>query len=88
MKISGKKREKISEQLLAYLYSISPKSAFTSKIAEEVARDEEFIKNLLVELKNKRLLNEIKKNPKGIPYQKRIRWKLSDEAYKLYNGLQ
>ena len=40
MKISDKKRDKISEQILAFLYSISLKPAFTSHIAQEVARDE------------------------------------------------
>ena len=64
MKISNKKREKISEQILAYLYSINPKPTFTSHIAQELARDEEFIKALLIELKNKGLVIEIKKTQK------------------------
>ena len=88
MKISRKKRDKISEQILALLYSINPKSIFTSHIAQEIARDEEFIKNILLELKNKRLVVEIKKNPKGILYIKRKRWKLSDEAYHAYKNYQ
>jgi predicted transcriptional regulator with HTH domain len=46
MKISEQKIEKISEQILAMLYSISPKSLFTSHIAKEIARDEEFRKIL------------------------------------------
>lgn len=88
MKISEKKREKISEQILAYLYSISPKSAFTFHIAQEIARDEEFVKKLLIDLRKKGLLVEIKKNPRGIPYLKRSRWKLSENAYKLYKEKQ
>jgi len=64
MKISDKKKEKISEQILSYLYSINPKSIFTSQIAEEVARDEEFIKNLLLNLKKRNLIVEVKKTPK------------------------
>jgi len=63
MKISDKKKEKISEQILSYLYSINPKSIFTSQIAEEVARDEEFIKNLLLNLKKRNLIVEVKKKP-------------------------
>ena len=54
MKISDKKREKISEQILAFLYSINPKPIFTLHIAQEIARDEEFIKKILQELKNKK----------------------------------
>jgi len=88
MKISEKKKEKISEQILALLYSISPKPIFTFHIAREMARDEEFIKNLLLELRNKKLVVEIKKNPKGIPYTRRSRWKLSDAAYQAYKSHQ
>jgi len=86
MKISEKKKEKISEQILSYLYSINPKSMFTSQIAEEVARDEEFIKNLLLNLKKRSLIVEIKKNPKGTPYIRRSRWKLSDIVYAAYKN--
>lgn len=87
MKISEKKREKILEQILALLYSSSPKALFTSKIAQEMARDEEFVKKLLFELKNKKLVTEIKKNPKGISYVRRIRWRLSDRAYQNYKKI-
>lgn len=88
MKISDKKREKISEQILAYLYSIAPKPAFTSHIAQEIARDEEFTKNLLIDLKNKKIVIEIKKSPRGKDYIKRSRWKLSDKVYQTYKEQQ
>ena len=88
MKISQEKKEKISEQILAFLYSSSPKPIFTSYIAREIARDEEFVKKLLLDLKNKKLVIEVKKNPKGIIYIKRSRWKLSDMAYKAYKKHQ
>ncbi len=88
MRISQEKKNKISEQILAYLYSINPKPSFTAHIAREIARDEEFIKNLLKELKKKKLVIEIKKNPKGIDYLRRSRWKLSDKAYEIYKKSQ
>ena len=88
MKISDKKREKISEQILAYLYSVNPKPVFTLHIAQEIARDEEFVKKLLIELKKKNFVIEIKKNPKGIPYTKRSRWKLSEKVYEVYKSKQ
>jgi hypothetical protein len=84
MRISNKKKQKISEQILSFLYSISPKPVFTSYIANEIARDEEFVKKLLLDLKNKKLINEIKKNPKGKNYTRCSRWKLSSEAYNFY----
>jgi len=88
MKISEEKRKKISEHILAFLYSNTPKPLFTSFIAKETARDEEFVKKLLLELKNKNLVVEIKKNPKGKFYLKRSRWKLSDVAYQAYTDKQ
>ncbi len=88
MKISEQKKEKIYEQILALLYSVSPKALFTLNIAEEIARDEEFVKSLLLTLKKKELVTEIKKNPKGCLYLKRARWKLSDNAYGAYKKRQ
>lgn len=87
MKISGKKREKISEQILSILFENSPKPMFTSHIASEIARDEEFVKDLLSELKKKKLVDSIKKNPEGIPYSRRIRWRISNHAYEIYSKL-
>jgi predicted transcriptional regulator len=84
MKISQEKRDKISEQILALLFQNSPKLLFTYHIAKEIARDEEFVKELLLDLKNKGLISEVNKNPQGISYKKRSRWKLSDKAYDAY----
>ena len=88
MKISEEKKEKISEQVLAFLYSISPKPEFTSSIAKEVARDEEFIKSLLTDLKKKGLVVDIRKNQDGKQYTKRTRCALSDGAYGAYSTNQ
>jgi len=88
MKISSEKREKICEQILAFLYSVAPKSIFTYYISKELARDEEFVKKLLLELKEKTLVIEIKKNPKGKIYLKRSRWRLSELAYNSYKNNQ
>ena len=59
--ISKEKRDKISEQILAYLFNQSPESKFTSTIAKELARDEEFTKKLLMELQKQKLIIKIKK---------------------------
>ena len=88
MRISIKKREKILEQILSFLYQSNPKPLFTSQIAQEIARDEEFIKSLLLELKEKKLAVEIKKNPKGNQYLRRSRWIISDIAYQSYKNHQ
>ena len=88
MKISKQKKDKISEQIITYLYSKNPRLLFTSQIAHELARDEEFIKKILIDLKKKSLLVEIKKNPKGKDYIRRTRWRLSDSAYSTYKNHQ
>jgi len=86
--ISQKNKDKISEHILHYLFSIYPQSAFTNSIASETARDEEFTKFLLSELKKKNLIIEINKNPRGKEYTKRQRWRLSQEAFDAYKKHQ
>jgi len=88
MRISEKKKEKIFEQILSTLFAVSPKPMFTSHIATEIARDEEFTKKLLTELKLKKLIKEITKNSEGVDYLRRIRWTLSDLAYTAYKTHQ
>ena len=88
MKISKEKQLKISEQVLAQLYLSNLRPLFTSHVAREIARDEEFIKKLLLEMKGKGLVVEIRKNPKGKDYIKRSRWKLSNQAYEAYKNRQ
>jgi len=87
-KISDQKIEKISEQILSYLYSIFPKQVFTSDIAKELARDEEFTKYLLIELEKKELLVKINKNPQGFQYSRRLRWRISNKAHEIYKNHQ
>ena len=87
-KISNQKKEKISEQILLHLYSIFPKQIFTSDIAKEIARDEEFVKKILISLEEKGLVTKINKNGEGIIYQLRLRWRLSNKAHEIYKKFQ
>ena len=64
-KLSDKKKEKISEHILSVLYEQFPKSLFTSDIASEIARDEEFTKKLLSDLRDKQLIIMVDKNSSG-----------------------
>jgi predicted transcriptional regulator with HTH domain len=86
--ISQEKKDKISEQILNYLFSLSPEAKFTSDIAKETARDEEFIKVLLQNLKIKKLVIEINKNSSGTTYIRRQRWRLSNEAHNVFSKHQ
>ena len=88
MRISTKKRERIIEQILLFLYNSFPKQPFTAEIAREVARDEEFIKKMLHELKEKDLVTPIKKNKEGVSFSRRIKWTLTKKVYDLYHSKQ
>jgi len=87
MKLSKEKKEKISEQILSFLFHTSPNAKFTAEIARELARDEEFIKAILLDLKEKGLVTPIKKNPQGDFYVRRLRWRLSSQAFDAYNQI-
>ncbi len=87
-RLSNSKRRKISEQILHYLFIISPQPAFTSKIAEEIIRDEEFTKSLLEELEKNKLVTKLTKSSKGKQYTRRQRWRISQTAYEVYKKHQ
>ena len=84
-RLSETKKEKITEQILSILYDNFPKPLFTSQIAKEIVRDEEFTKTLLKTLKEKELIVPINKNPDGIQYIRRVRWRLSNKAQNIYS---
>jgi len=88
MRLSQEKIDKITEQILFFLYHTFPDQPFTSKIAREIARDEEFVKRLLFDLKEKGLIIPIRKNSKGISFNRRIRWRLSSRTYEAYKTQQ
>lgn len=85
-KISTNKKEKISEYIISLLFDNFPKPLFTSHIAKEIARDEEFTRSLLQELTNKQLIVLINKNSRGKTYKKRARWRLSTRAHTVYTS--
>lgn len=88
MKLSKNKRDKIAEQVLLFLYHSFPKEPFTAEIAREIIRDEEFIKKILFELKEKNLIISIKKNKKGEPFSRRLKWRLTNQVYDIYRSKQ
>ncbi len=87
-KISDSKKKKISEQILYYLFSQFPKQVFTVEVAVELARDEEFMKKMLLDMEKKGLIVKITKNSEGINYIRRIRWRISNSAYSIYKEMQ
>ncbi len=86
-RISARKEEKIKESILHFLFRHSPKALFTCHIAQELARDEEYMKRLLLELEGKGFVIAIKKNSKGMNYLRRIRWRLDSKTYDAYKKI-
>ncbi len=83
-KLSKKREERIKQDILSLLFERSPTALLTYSISEELCRDDEFTRRLLVELKSKGLVNEIKKSSKGEEYTRWRKWKLTNQAYKAY----
>lgn len=84
--ISKEKQNKIEEQILYYLYQNFPKQLFISDIAREMARDEEFVKTLMLDLLKKGLVTKVNKNSLGVIYLKRSRWRLTNKAQEIYSA--
>ena len=86
-RISTRKEEKIKEAIIHLLFEQSPKALFTCRIAQELARDEEYTKKLLTDLERKNFIIAIRKNSKGQDYTRRIRWRLDSKVYNTYKNL-
>jgi hypothetical protein len=87
-RVSQKKRDKIAEQILHYLFTAATDSKFISQISQEVARDEEFVKEILKDLEKKKVVVSIDKNKSGEVYTRRRRWRLSNEAFDVFSKHQ
>jgi hypothetical protein len=88
MRLSQDKKNRIIEQILLFLYHSFPKEPFTAEIAREIARDEEFVKRILFELKEKNYIVPIAKNKKGEPFSRRLKWRLTNKVYEVYKSRQ
>ena len=86
-KISKEKIKKIKEAILALLYAKFPYPLFTAQIARELARDEEFIKRLLIELERDKLVKRITEK-EGKIYLRKTLWQLSEKAYMVYKNIK
>jgi hypothetical protein len=86
-KISEEKQQKIKEEILNLLFHNSPKSLFTSEIASEIIRDEEFVLKLLKDMKKQKLVDHVKNNNRGYEYLIRRKWFMPKETYSAYKKL-
>lgn len=85
VKLSEKMVGLIKDDVVSVLYN-SPRALFATEVAFEVRRDKEFVKKLLLELKELGLVEEIKKNLKGNEYKERRRWRLRPNVVDAYEG--
>ncbi len=86
-RLSKDKIKKIKEHILSVIYDNHFQPLYTSNIAEEMIRDEEFILRLLKELKNEGFIKEINKNTDGKQYLSRKKWILKSKIYDQYKTL-
>ena len=80
VKLSSKTINLLKDDIISILYEAQLKPLLTIEIANELRRDKEFTKRLLLELKEKGILTEIKKNNKGKDYIKRSKWLIKPEV--------
>lgn len=85
--ISEKKVQRIKEDILSLLYENPAKPLFTSQIAEEMIRDEEFTLRLLNELNSKGFIDKIQTNSDGKTFLARKKWTLKPKVYSQYKQL-
>lgn len=79
VRLSDKTTTLLKNDILAILYESSLKPMYTSHIATELRRDNEFVLKLLLELKKEKLVKEVKKGKRG-DYLARKKWVIPPEA--------
>ena len=82
--ISQIKKERLKEEILRIAYENHPAFLYTYQIAEQLIRDDEFILNLLKELKNNDLITCLEESGGGNIKRK---WGLKKEGYEKYKEL-
>lgn len=85
--ISKEKIKKIKENIIFCLFNSFPKALFTSEIANEIVRDEEFTKKILLELEKEKFIFRISLNNNGKKYSRRLKWALNSLVYNNYKTL-
>ena len=83
-KISLNKIERIKEEILRSLYESYPEFKYTYQVSDTVLRDDEFVLNLLKELKKLNLVTSLEES-KGDNVKRK--WSLTNLAYDKYKEL-
>ena len=83
-KISNQRIEKIKEEVLRILYESYPEFKYTYQVSDAALRDDEFILNLLQELKKLGLVESFEES-KGNNVKRK--WSLNKNIYDKYKEL-
>lgn len=86
-KISQKKVEKIKEDILSVLFEAGMRGLFTKQISDEIARNDEFVLKLLLDMEKQKLVKPIQRTKKGTDFIRRKQWTLTNKAYEAYKQL-
>ncbi|MEK6860933.1 MAG: hypothetical protein AABY07_03085 [Nanoarchaeota archaeon] len=84
VKLSTQLINLIKDDIISHLYNNQVRSYFTSEIAKEIRRDNEFALKLLTELQEQGLVEQIKKNKQGKKYLARVKWRIPNHVIKAY----
>ena len=87
-KISSLKRERIQEEILRILFESGLHGRYTKQIADELARNDEFLLRLLLDLEKKHLVQHVPATTKGTPFVRRKKWILTAQAHDAYHTLR
>lgn len=83
-KISEDKITKLKEEILSFLYENHPKMFYTYEIANHLIRDDEFVFNMLNNLKNNNLIIQLNLT-KGNKIKRK--WGITKEIHAKYSEL-
>ena len=81
VKLSQKTINALKDDIMSILYENPLITRSTYEISKELRRDKEFTKNLLLELKKDKFVEEVKKGKRG-EYLTRRKWKIPPQVLK------
>ncbi len=81
-RISKENLEKIKSNVLRVLFDESPRSLSATNIANQEARDKQFILKILKDLETKKIVKNVTKD-----FSRKSYWIMHEEAYKKYKEL-
>lgn len=79
-RMSERTKEKISSNLLHFLYEEYPHGLSTNILAQNEVRDKEFVLSLLLKLEKKEIIH-------NLGHKKKTVWVMTERAYKTYKEL-